>query len=548
MFRHPFLSLLFLLSALSVEAQTSFNDKWTFWSDSHPTHTVITLPHDAMQTEQRRPMGVDGVHSGFYPGGRYHYEKTLNVIPEMMKQHITLHFGGVYGHTRVSINGQEVNCLTAASEQTSVNAIEAEQQTMHYGYTSFFVVADGKLHLGKNIIRVDVDNSLTPNSRWYSGAGIYRPVSIWVRNKEHIQDVQVKTLGIHPAKVAITTTHTDSCHIEVELFDGNKQLQAKAGDKIEMEVPKAHLWSANSPYLYSAVVKAMKGDSVVDVRRVDFGIRTLSWSPQGFFVNGQPVLLRGGCVHHDEGVIGAMECQEAADRRVAIMKKYGFNAIRSAHNPLSKEMLRACDRQGMYVMDELWDYWYRHKTEGDYAANFMGNYPRDIEAMVLKDYNHPCVVLYSIGNELSEPSDSVGLAVCRDIVGQLHRLDPTRPVTAGVNLTILGSAAMNRGKAKKGNANQAAMISALSNMDSQKFNQMMAAIGSKMSEGTTSALIDSLTSPMLSELDIAGYNYADSRYANEGRLHPERIVVGSETLPYDLPRRWEEVRFFRNLE
>lgn len=529
------------LAPFAATAQDSFNEGWTFWSDSKPEKVSLTLPHDAMIEEQRVPGTSYGHHNSYFPGGVYHYEKAFEATPEMAGGHVTIRFGGVYRNARVSLNGKALNCLTNPEGMLG-NRSDHLNKTMNYGYSAFYVIADGKLKTGKNIIRVDVDNSEVPNSRWYQGSGIFRPVTILVQGKDYIQNVAVKTLDIAPAKVEFSVLHTDGSTASVEVFDGEDKVAGGEGDKVSLEIPEAHLWSAESPYLYKAVVSLKKDGKVVDKRVEEFGVRTLQWSTAGFLVNGKQVLLRGGCIHHDEGILGSEEYQEAADRKIAILKSYGFNAIRSAHNPISEELLRACDRQGMYVMDELWDMWYHHKTDFDNATYFMDTYDRDIESFVWKDYNHPSVIMYSIGNEVTEPVGRIGLDVGQDIIDRLHELDPSRPVTAGINLAILSSAAMPRRRPVSQDTEGEDPVNTMTkNLDSESFNKMMSSFGTGMGSRTTSHMVDSVTSPILDRLDIAGYNYAEARYPIEGEQHPDRIVVGSETMPYTISQNWAMV-------
>ncbi len=200
-----------------------------------------------------------------------------------------------------------------------------------------------------------------------------------------------------------------------------------------------------SPELYQCCAILKDNGTVVDSAEVTFGIRRLQWSAKGFFVNGKETLLRGGCIHHDNGLLGAAAFSKAEERRVRILKENGFNAIRSSHNPISSAMLEACDKYGVYVMDEAWDMWYKPKMKHDYALDFEKYWQEDLSAMIQRDYHHPSVIMYSIGNEVSEPHDERGLSLAGKLVDAVRRLDPTRPVTCGLNLMILQTA--TKGKA-----------------------------------------------------------------------------------------------------
>lgn len=505
---------LFCLFPLSVSAD-DFMQGWTFWSDAHPEHNIVSIPHDAMQTE-KRSADVEGGHNmGFFPGGKYHYEKIIQVSQKMLRQHVCIHFEGVWQKSKVSVNGQEVGGMV-------------------YGYNPFSVCLDGKLKKGKNVIRVDVDNSQTPNSRWYTGAGLYRPVHLVVQEQTHIEDVRIHTQSIAPAIVHVTVDHNGG-EIQTNVLYEGKIVASAKGKDVEIQIPHAKLWSADHPNLYQVKVDLLQKGKIIETQTHDFGIRKISWSNKGLFVNGEQVLLRGGCLHHDNGILGACEYDEAAERKIRILKEYGFNAIRSAHNPCSDAILRACDKLGMYVMDELWDVWYDHKNPYDYASDFRSQYKEDMKAFVQQTYNHPSVIMYSIANEPTEPAKQEGVDLARDIVRQLHALDASRPVTAGINMAIiymntlgisLSGAAAKQGEKK---------------MTSEQYNAMMANAGERLMKAVLNPKVDSVTSPVFAELDIAGYNYGNRRYEADATDHPDRIVVGTETYPYSLSENWEKV-------
>lgn len=507
-----------LTMAVAASAQVSdFDKNWTFWSDSNPVKQTVSIPHDAMQTEQRSADVAEGQHTGFFPGGIYHYEKTIDVTAEMLKKHVTLHFEGVYQQSKVLINGKEAGGMV-------------------YGYTPFTVCADGLLQEGRNVIRVDVDNSQTPNSRWYSGAGIYRPVHLCIQEPTYIKEVKMTTQSIHPTIIHVETKNNGG-KIRTHILWNNHEVASAEGTNVYIDIPNAKLWSAEEPNLYQVVVELVKDGQIIETQTHDFGIRQLTWSPkQGLLVNGKETLLRGGCLHHDNGTLGACEYEQAVERKLRIMKEYGFNAVRSAHNPCSETFLKVCDRLGIYVMDELWDMWYDHKNSYDYALYFRENYTNDIEALVQKDYNHPSVIMYSICNEPTEPARQEGVEMARNIVTRLHQLDASRPVTGGVNMAIvymntlgisLSGAAAKQGEQK---------------MTSEQYNQMMASAGERLMQAVVKPEVDSVTTPMFETLDIAGYNYGNRRYEADAPEHPERIVVGTETYAYSLSENWEQVK------
>ena len=292
----------------------------------------------------------------------------------------------------------------------------------------------------ENTLSVVADNSKLPNSRWYTGSGIYRPVWLHIGGEQHVeyQGVKITTVSINPAKIKVETKSTDN--ISVEILDSDTVVAAGSGAVCEIEIPNAKLWSDVAPNLYTCRVTV--GEDVVEEK---FGIRTIEWSPKGLFINGKKTLLRGGCVHHDNGIVGAATYDESEWRRVRILKEAGFNAIRSAHNPTSRAMLEACDYYGMYMMDETFDTWYNRKNKYDYGCDFEECWAEDTAAMVNRDYNHPSVIMYSIGNEVAEPGEAKGLDYGKKQVELIHSIDSTRPVTCGLNLMVMSRAAKGQG-------------------------------------------------------------------------------------------------------
>ena len=483
--------------------RTNFNQDWIYNGKS------ITLPHDAMLHEQRDPDAACGSAGAFFPDGEYVYEKTFS-RPEA--EHVLLQFEGVYKNAKVFLNGKEAGGAA-------------------YGYIPFFVCADEYLVDGENTIRVECAVK-HPDSRWYSGAGIYRPVWLWEGPKDSIEpeSVKISTVSYDPAIIRVQSPKT--VEVEVEGVSGK-------GTDFELTIPEAKLWSENTPHLYTAKVT-----SVTDSEEIRFGIRKVEWSNRGLFINGVETLLRGGCVHHDNGVLGAATYDESEYRRVKKMKEAGFNAIRSAHNPCSRAMLEACDELGVYMMDETWDMWFHHKTKYDYATEWREHYLSDIDAMVSRDFNHPSVILYSIGNEVSEPAKTEGVEKTREMVEHIHALDPGRAVTGGFNLMIIANAKKGKGiydesgEGRKENGGEKKM----QGMNSTMFNLITSMIGPGMNKSANGKAADKATSPSLDLLDMAGYNYGSGRYPLEEKAHPDRVIFGSETFPYTIARNWAMVK------
>lgn len=524
----------------------SWNDNWIFKKQGAAETRVITLPHDAMLEEKRDPKSPGGSAVACFPGGIYEYEKEIDVPAEWEQKHIVLQFEGVYKNSKVYINGVEAGGAA-------------------YGYIPYFVCLDGNVNYGTvNTIKVVADNADLPNSRWYSGAGIYRPVWLWEGEKAFIlpEGVKVTPFSYNPAKVKVEVEVSASVEeVEAEVLDGELSVMKSTLTKTDTQrecskcgmttitysnefgIANAKLWSDETPNLYTIHVTAKAAGTVVDEAKDTFGIRVVEWSPKGLFINGKSTLLRGGCVHHDNGILGAVSFGESEFRRVKMLKDAGYNAIRVSHNPAAKAMLEACDVYGMYVMDETWDMWYNKKNAHDYANFFFGNYKSDIKAMVDKDYNHPSVIMYSIGNEVSEPAKEKGVALTKEMVALFHELDCSRAVTGGFNLMIISRSAKGQGiyDEEKGGRDES-NADKMKGMNSTMFNMITSMVGTGMNKGANGKQADQITSPSLDALDIAGYNYASGRYPLEGKAHPNRVIFGSETFPQDIAKNWKMVK------
>lgn len=497
-----------------------FNFGWKFKTEGKEW-VSITLPHDAQLLDARRADSEGGSGHGFFVGNVYYYEKEFEAPAEWADEHVEILFEGIYKNSEVKLNGNVI-------------------ATHRYGYTQFTANLDNVLKYGEvNVIEVKADNSKLPNSRWYSGGGIYRPVSLLTGPKTGIkfQGVKVKTLSINPARISVITDSEEEPEIEILLE--NKTIERANGKTVEIEIPDVKLWSDENPVLYEAKV-TVAGDT----ETVKFGIRDITWSNKGLFINGEETLLRGGCVHHDNGIVGAASFMESEWRRVRILKEQGFNAIRVSHNPASTAMLEACDYYGMYVMDETFDMWYVRKTKYDYGADFNECWQDDVRTMVERDFNHPSVIMYSIGNEVSEPGKPEGVETGKKIIDFIKNIDSTRAVTGGMNLMIMSNYA--KGKGQYDNVDEEQKKEKAVDKDAKNgsllFNTLASFIGPGMNKAGNSDKVDQLTTPILDALDIAGYNYANGRYPLDGEKHPDRIIVGSETFPYEIGKNWDMVK------
>lgn len=510
-----------------------FNIGWRFSRLGEEERAVpITLPHDAMLAEPRTAEAAGGTNTGWFEGRDYVYEKTFSAPAEWAEKTLLLEFEGVYHNAEVWLNG----------EQLAFHA---------YGYTGFYVPLAGKVRPGgENVLRVVARNADQPNSRWYSGAGIYRPVWLHVLPEAHIlpEGVKVKTLDHRAPAVGVSAATSCPGTVRVEILDGGAVLAAaelptEGRAHTDIPLPGAELWSPDTPRLYTCRVTFGE-----DVREVPFGVRTVTCDPKnGFCINGERVILRGACIHHDNGLLGAVAHPFAEERKIRLLKEAGYNAIRSAHNPCSKALLDACDALGMLVMDEYADMWYTHKTVHDYAAELPQRWREDLGDMVDKDYNHPSVVMYSIGNEVSETAQPRGIALCGEMTEFLHTLDD-RPVTCGINiffnfLSSMGFGVYSDKKAAKDAAQAQKRKGAPAKkkaVGSEFFNNLAGLFGSGfMKFGATLHGSDVKTRDAFAKLDAAGYNYGEKRYEKDLKKYPHRVIVGSETFCADALRFWD---------
>lgn len=500
----------------------------TGWTCRHLGDTApgkpVTLPHDAMLAEPRTALSAGGTNTGWYEGYDYEYRRTLTVPENELADTHILEFEGVYHNAEVWLNGQK-----AAFRP--------------YGYTNFYVDCAPYLHAGENELRVIARNADQPNSRWYSGAGIYRPVQLWTAKGAHIalNGVKISTLSLQPAVVEVRVKTTAPGTVRLTVDDLPAMQQESDGEAVfTLTLDNARLWTPETPNLYTCRVNFAD-----DVVTETFGVRKVEWGTDGFLLNGKRYIIQGACIHHDNGLLGAVCDPDAVARKVRLLKENGYNAIRSAHNPCSKALLTECDRQGMLVMDEYIDHWYIHKTEHDYVDYFNDWWHQDLTDMVEKDYNHPCVVLYSTGNEVSETAQKRGIALTKEMTDFLHGLDDSRPVTCGVNiffnfLSSIGFGVYSDEKAKKEaeraeKAKQRGEKAAKKKaVGSQFFNNLAGLLGDEfMKRGATLHGCDVKTRDAFANMDIAGYNYGIYRYKRDLKKYPQRLILGSETFCND---------------
>lgn len=516
----------------------SFNDGWTVGPNTGFFNMApgeqprpVNLPYDAMLMKPRNGNATSGYKKGFFAEGSYDYVKKFFVPEEYKDKRVTFEFEGVYMNAMVYINGDF-----------------AGQHP--YGYSNFYIKADRFLKYGtENEIKVVAKSN--DDSRWYTGTGIYRNTKIMVAEPVHIAadgaKITTPDMDEKRAIVVVATTVENegmnpvSTRIVTEIIDAegtvvavdNAPLTVFAGESAilrqRLYVKQPNLWSVDMPYLYTARSKVVNDTKLLDEESNTFGIRSLSLdAEEGLKINGQVVKLRGTCIHHDNGVIGAATFDRSEERRVEILKEAGFNAIRSAHNPASKALLNACDRLGMLVMDEAFDTWTINKSPYDYALYFPTWWEQDIKAMVDKDFNHPSVIMYSIGNEIPETGSVNGNAWGRKLAEKVRSIDSTRFTTNSVNgfVSVMSQLqAMMQGGTPGGDVNS-----------------VMSNITDMMRSLITSDMVTNATEEAFAAVDIAGLNYGDARYEMDKQLFPNRVIVGSETYPKDIANNWKLVK------
>jgi beta-galactosidase len=452
----------------------------------------VDLPHDWSiegRPDKDNPTGMGG---GYFPAGTGWYRKTFSAPAGWKGKRVSIEFDGVYRDATVWLNGRKLG-------------------TQPYGYTSFHFDLTPDLEFVKpNVLAVRVDNSAQPNSRWYSGSGIYRHVRVIVTDPTHVAHwgvfVTTPEVSAERARVLVRTRVANEAPgeadvtVEATVFDGTGRNagSSRSGVRIaggreadasqEVVVARPVLWSPESPAMYRVVTRVLRDGKAVDQVVTPFGIRSLHWSAErGLLLNGKPIELAGGSVHHDNGPLGAMAFDRAEERRVELLKAAGFNAVRTAHNPPSPAFLEACDRLGLLVLDEAFDTWRANKAKFDYGRDFEEWWQRDLSAMVLRDRNHPSIVFWSIGNEIPEVLVERGPGMAKQLAAQVRSLDSTRPVTQAFPTSTAGE----------------------------------------------------FPDAVISNLDVTGYNYNLAAHDEEDhRRIPSRIMMTTESFPGQAFTEW----------
>lgn len=510
-------------SSAGENRDRTFNEGWKFVRDSVPgaeqpgyddsQWLPVDLPHDWSimdlpgddSKDQIGPFSVKspgGSGTGYVLGGTAWYRKHFALAKSDAGKAVVLKFDGVYMSSEVWINGKLAG-------------------NHPYGYTPFwFDITEFLNEPGAdNIIAVKVNNT-GRNARWYSGSGIYRNVHLIVTDPVHVSvwgayittpavsatsaavdlEITLQNDGEVPADASVSVKITAPDESLAGKCEGLVKLDAKGkalfSNSVSIKDP--NLWSVSSPGLYKAEVTIRINNKVRDRYVQPFGIRSIEYSAEsGLLLNGEPVLLKGGCMHHDNGLLGSAAIDRAEERRIEIMKANGFNAIRCSHNPPSETFLNTCDRLGMLVIDEIFDAWERPKVPPLGSHLFFREWwKKDVETWMLRDRNHPSVIMWSIGNEIMEAADTSGLRIAKGLVEAVRTLDPTRPVTEAM----------------------------------QDMEGVFTGKSGWYKQADHMAL-----------LDIVGYNYKLETYDKDHELYPERIVVATETYPDKSFEFWQAV-------
>lgn len=477
----------FSLGDATENSQTNFDDNnWR----------KLSVPHDWSiegKSEKDNQSGGDG---GFYPMGKAWYRKTFKIPNEWKDHKIFIYFEGVYMNSEVFINGKSVG-------------------VQPYGYTSFEYDLSPYIRFGQeNVIAVKVDNSQQKNCRWYSGSGIYRNVWLMVKDLVNVKNWGVSTQTLEVSKdkatvqiktivkneTAVLQNIILSTVIKQEIEKSPAVLESKLALEPNEEkeiiqiltVAKPKLWSIETPNLYEVKSAVKSPSKVFDIATTSFGIRTINFSPEnGFLLNGKSIKLNGGCVHHDNGALGAAAYDRAEERKVELLKAAGFNSVRTSHNPPSEAFLNACDKLGLLVIDEAFDGWREQKNAYDYASIFDKWWKHDIESMVLRDRNHPSIIMWSIGNEIIERTKPEAVETAKMLANAIRTIDSTRPVTSAMTT-------WNQGW--------------------------------------------DIFDPLMAAHDIAGYNYQLHYAESDHERVPSRIIVQTESYPKDAFANWNLVQ------
>jgi len=490
----------------------SWDTQWKFFLGDNPAASAssfndaswrhLVIPHDWSIEAQTDPNAPSAGGGGFFPTGTGWYRRNFVAPTAWLGKRILLEFEGIAGVAEIFLNGKSL-------------------ATHPNPFTTFFADLTPQLQFGRdNVLAIRVDNGQQPNTRFYTGSGLYRhvwlnitsPINVapWgvfacttdlAADRATIQiQTKVRNTSDAPATVTVQTLLfgpdgnptqiiSDIPPPQTEIIGGGEQFVTYCAT-----IKAPHPWSPESPDLYRAVTRLFSNVRPMDEVSTSFGLRTLKVSAShGFELNGQPIKLNGANIHSDHGPLGAAAFDRAEIRKVEILKAAGYNAVRTAHNPPAPAFLDACDRFGLLVIEEAFDCWEKGKTTHDYAKFFKDWWQRDIDSLVLRDRNHPSIIMWSIGNEVYERGSPNGGTIAFALTKRIRDLDSTRPLTAGLN-----------GMGKSGDWTK--------------------------------------TDPVFATLDVAGYNYEIARHTNDHVRLPARVIMATESYQSETFSNWSQIQ------
>lgn len=525
-----------------------WNENWKFWPNKDSFALIwnipdsardIDLPHDAMIEKAAYAESLNGSNTGYRDGDVFNYAKILD-IPKVKKiDRYILKIDGAYMNAVVYVNG----------EMAAKNM---------FGYSEFYADLTEFLKEGENEVRIQVRAGAMTNSRWYTGAGLYRDVYLLTAGPVYIEPSGIR-INTEDAEEQEAVVLVNTCVRNRALCNKSLKLStviySREGEPVASDdayavlfagenrrlpqriaVSDPKLWNDSNPYLYTckSILSCAETGEVMDETETVFGIRTLSLdAKRGLRVNGKSVKLRGACIHHDSGLLGAATYYDAHKRQIKKMKAAGFNAVRMSHHPMAPALLNVCDEEGMYVMDEAFDIWNRAKSDYDYSLYFNEWWKKDIEGLIDKDYNHPSVIMYSIGNEIPEIGTDHGAQITYEMNEYIKSLDHTRYTTAGIN----GAMAIGNDIDEAVSDIMGEPMNITGNV-----NAFMTVMDTKMDELVVHRCLSKRLEKALAYLDVAGYNYMTARYEMDAQKYPNRVMVGSETHPPMTAKNWEVIR------
>ncbi|MFB5678864.1 glycoside hydrolase family 2 TIM barrel-domain containing protein [Paenibacillus terreus] len=498
----------------------------------------VNLPHDFMIGTDTFSEAPGGSLTGYYGGGVGTYTKWIDIPETLVGKRVLVEFDGSYMNTTVVLNGHTV----------------AKQ---HSGYSPFHADLTPYIKPGTlNRLAVTVNNGAQPNGRWYTGGGLYRHVDLLVSPQVHIAPWGIYARTSHivggtafvivETKVENHTSESTNVWVEIKIEKESGGKEAGLGrvkvhiparesgvGRVMIAVENANLWDIDAPNLYQITAQLTDKESVIDQDSILFGIRTISVDVKnGFMLNGRTIKLKGGCVHHDNGILGAASFYDSEYRRMKIHKDNGYNAIRSAHNPPSRDMLEACDRLGLLVINEAFDVWVMEKNIHDYSQYFETDWKKDMKTFILRDRNHPCVIMWSTGNEVPERGGlSDGYVWASKLADYARELDPTRPIISSLCSFFNGLEDEDQAKFFEGLRQMKVKPVGMQNLDSE--------FGRSVWPDYTEAFC--------APLDVVGYNYLNYHFEDALTKFPNRVICSTESKPREMDIYWHDVERFSHV-